>query len=66
VNRPHKHDPGAYTVETFTGIGRKRKTWVVKNFTRAQAFANRWKRRTGGSAVVKLTIFNTENHRRKW
>ena len=62
----HKHDPGAHTVTTFTGIGRKRRVWVVANFTRGQAFAMRWKRRTGGSAIVQRTLFNTEVQVRKW
>ena len=64
--RAHKFDPGVYTVETFTGVGRKRKVWIVENYTRGQDFAIRWKRRTGGSAVVRRTLFNTENMRSKW
>lgn len=56
----HKYDPGIYSVETFTSIGRKRKTFLVRNFTNGQRMANSWKRRTGGSAVVRLTMYNTE------
>jgi hypothetical protein len=63
---PHKYDIGVYTVETFTGLGRKRRLWIVGNYTQGQSLALRWKRRTGGSAVVRSTLFNTEQARRKW
>lgn len=62
----HKHDPGAYVVYTYTGIGRKRGYFVVANFTRGQRMAESWKRRTGGSAIVTHTLFNTEISEGRW
>lgn len=66
-HKPHKYDPGTYVCDTFTGPQRKRKTWLLPNYIRAQALAARWKRRTGNGAVVQLTMFNTEiGVRPKW
>jgi len=62
----HRYDPGCYSGITFTGIGRKRRIWLVANFTRGQRLAMAWQRRTGGSAIVQRTLFNTEIIRRKW
>lgn len=65
----HKNDPGAYTVELFQAEGRKRRSrreWVTGKFMRALSIANRWKRRTGGSAVVKRCIDNTELRPERW
>jgi hypothetical protein len=66
VKQPHKYDVGIYTVETFTKVGRKRKVWLVGNYTSGQSLALRWNRRTGGSAVVRTTLFNTEQMRNRW
>jgi hypothetical protein len=65
----HKNDPGAYTVELFQAEGRKRRSrreWVTTTLIDAQRLANCWKRRTGGSAVVKRCIDNTELRPERW
>jgi hypothetical protein len=64
----HKNDPGAYTVELFQAEGcrRSRREWVTGELMPALSVANRWKRRTGGSAVIKRCIDNTELRPERW
>jgi len=57
--QPHKYDIGTYSVQTFTGPNRQRKTWLLHSYTAAVNLAKRWHRRTGGSAVVRRTLYNT-------
>ena len=62
----HKYDTGAYVITTFTHHGRKRREWLASNYIQSQSLAMRWKRRTGGSAAVQTTLFNTEQMRSHW
>lgn len=55
----HPYDPGRYSVLLFTPHNRKRGRLLVSNYQRSTEAAARWKRRTGGSAVVLRCLFNT-------
>ena len=57
----HIYDPAVYNLVLFTATGRKRKTkMLVGNFMRAQQACKRWQRRTGGSAVIMLCLYNSQ------
>jgi len=55
----HQYDPGSYTVLLFTVHNRRRGKLQVKNYQRGIDAAQRWTRRTGGSAVLMRCLFNT-------
>ena len=61
-----KHDPGAYSVVVFDRLGRRRGIRIRANFMQSVKLAERWKRMTGGSAVVIRCIYNTEIRRELW
>ncbi len=56
----HPYDPGRYSVLLFTRHNRKRGRVQASNYQRSIAAADRWARRTGGTAVVMRCLFNTE------
>jgi hypothetical protein len=55
----HQYDPGNYTVLLFTMHNRKRGRLQARNYQRGVNAAQRWARRTGGSAVLMKCLFNT-------
>ena len=59
AKRPHKHDPGTYTIEVFSRLNRKRGETTRPNLMSAIALAERWHRMTGGSASVSRRLYNT-------
>jgi hypothetical protein len=59
AQRLHKHDPGAYRVEVFCRLHRKRGQSTRPNLMSAIALSDRWARMTGGSAVIVLVVRNT-------
>lgn len=63
----HRYDPGQHWVLIFDRRQRKVKNGVlVKNFVRGQQYADRWERRTRGSAVVVRTVYNTQLKPKRW
>jgi len=57
----HAYDPGVYNLTLFAANGRRRPhKLLVRNFLRAVQVCGRWKRRTGGSAVVMKCVYNTQ------
>ena len=54
----HKSDPGIYTVTAYDAVGRKRGQRLRPNFQQSAHLAERWRRLTGGTAVVSRCVFN--------
>ena len=57
--KPHKNDPGAYTITVYSPLGRKRGTATRTNRMKAEALARRWVRMTGGSATIHRCLWNS-------
>ena len=57
--KPHKNDPGAFTITVYSKLNRKRGSSTRTSLDQAKALASRWARRTGGSAVIHRCLHNT-------
>ena len=54
----HKYDPKTYSVVCFSHTGRRVGERLRGNFQSSRKLSARWKRLTGGTAVIMLCLSN--------